>query len=87
MNRLDYEKQLKEKAVRLIQIRDGGRYEMFEAGQLYEICLALGMEDTRTGKIGEQEKFWCNIVGFISSEKEARKTLKYILSNKMDCSV
>ena len=55
MNRLDFEKPLKEKAIRLLRVRAGGRFTMFEAEQLYEICLALGMVDNRPGAIGFQE--------------------------------
>ena len=80
MNRLDFEKPLKEKAIRLLQMRAGGRYTSFEAGQLYEICLALGMEDSRPGKMGEQEVYWNETVCSCLNEKTAKIKLKQLLS-------
>jgi hypothetical protein len=80
MNRVEFEKPLKEKAIRLLQIRAGGRYSTFEAGQLYEVCLALGMEDSRSGKMGEQEAYWNETVCSCFDEKVARKKLKQLLS-------
>lgn len=80
MNRADFEKQQKAKAIRLLRLRAGGRYDTFEAGQLYEICLNLGMNDSRTGKIGEQEHFWEETVCSCVTEKQAREKLKELLS-------
>lgn len=80
MNRLAFEKPLKEKAIRLLQRRAGGRYTMFEAGQLYEICLALGMTEKRTGAIGFQENNWESLVCSCLTEKEAKQKLKSLLT-------
>jgi hypothetical protein len=80
MNRLDFEKPLKEKAIRLIQKRAGGRFTMFEAGMLYQICLELGYPDCRPGGIGWQEKFWENTISSCLTEKEAKQKLKMLLS-------
>jgi hypothetical protein len=74
-----FEKESRERAVGLLQVRAGGRYMMFEAGMLYQILLSLGKEDSRTGKIGEQEKLIESWVCHCLSEKEAEAKLKQIL--------
>lgn len=79
MNRVNFEKPLKEKAVRLLHLRAGGRYSMFEAGQLYEICLALGMADSRPKR---QELLWDDIVGSCLTEKEAKQKLKMLINQE-----
>jgi hypothetical protein len=81
MNRLDFEKELKTRAIRLLLMRAGGRYMMFEAGQLYQTCLLLGMKDGRPGKLGEQEHNWEQIVAHCFSEKEAKQKLKELLNS------
>lgn len=80
LNRLDFEKPLKEKAVRLLQLRAGGRFTMFEAGMLFQICLELGYPDCRPGGIGWQEKYWESLVSSCLNEKDAKKKLKELLA-------
>jgi hypothetical protein len=80
MWKFDIEQELVQKAIRLLQCRAGGRYSMFEAGLLYQTCLVLGLEDSRPGKIGEQELAWESLVGSCSTEKEALQKLKMVLS-------
>jgi pyruvoyl-dependent arginine decarboxylase (PvlArgDC) len=80
MNRADFENELKQRAIRLLLCRAGGRYTMFEAGQLYQTCLLLGMPDSRHGAIGEQEKNWEAFVSSCMDEKAAKNMLKSLLS-------
>lgn len=76
-----FEKELKEHAVRLLQCRAGGRLSMFEAGMLYNICLCLGMKDSRWKNVCEQEEYWRNIVGSCDTEADAKKALAKLLKN------
>jgi len=66
----------------LLQFRAGGRYTNFEAGMLYQICLDLGMKDSRPGKIGDQEKYWEQLVCSCVTELEARETLDKLLKGE-----
>src|SRR4030042_1543867 len=51
---------LEERAVRLLMLRAGGRYRMFEAGQLYECLRLLGMaEYTKREQVVELERVVC----------------------------
>jgi hypothetical protein len=84
MNRLTFEKPLKEKAVRLLQVRAGGRFRMFEAGMLFQICIELGYPDCRPGAIGWQEKYWESLVGSCLTEKIAKQKLKALLCPSND---
>ena len=82
MNRLDFEKPLKEKAIRLLRMRAGTRYIDFEAGMLYQICLDLGMKNERLGKIGAQENNWSALVCSCATEKAAKQTLKRLIQSE-----
>lgn len=73
---------LQAQAIRLLQLRAGGRYTLFEAGQLYQICLVLGIEDSRRGSIGNQENYWESQVCSCHSEEEAKTKLAYLLADK-----
>lgn len=75
-------KELKARAFQLLQFRAGGRYTNFEAGMLYQICLELGMKDSREGKIGEQEQYWEQLVCSCITELEARQTLEKLLKGE-----
>ena len=75
-------KQLRERALRLLQMRAGGRYTNFEAGELYQICLCLGMKDYRPGPIGAQEKYWEQIVCSCWGDLEASQALEKLLKNE-----
>ncbi len=77
--RFDYEQELRQHAIRLLQCRAGGRLSMFEAGLLYQICLDLGMEDSRPGKMCEQEDHWNQIVLSCHTEEEAKEALEKLL--------
>jgi len=77
-----FEEELREKALRLLQMRAGGRLSMFEAGQLYEICLMLGMKDGRPGKMLEQEEYWNQIVLSCLTEDGAKQALEKLLKNE-----
>ncbi len=76
------EEELREKAIRLLQMRAGGRYTSFEAGMLYQICLDLGMKDERKGCIGAQETYWEQIVCSCWGEQEASEALEKLLKNE-----
>lgn len=78
----EHEKELRERAIRLLQCRAGGRLSMFEAGLLYQICLELGMKDERKGKIMEQEEYWNEVVLSCRTELEAKQTLEKLLKNE-----
>ena len=80
--KFDFEQELRQRAVGLLQMRAGGRLSMFEAGLLYHICLDLGMEDTREGKMMEQEEYWNAIVGSCVHEKEAKEALESLLKRE-----
>jgi hypothetical protein len=80
--KFDFESELRQKAVRLLQCRAGGRLSMFEAGMLYQICLTLGLEDSRHGKMLEQENYWNDVVLSCSGEDEAKIALESLLQNK-----
>lgn len=82
MNRQEFEKPLKEKAIRLLQCRAGGRYTDFEAGMLYQICLDLGLADSRPGKIGAQEDYWTGLILSCRTEKEAKEVLSKLLKGE-----
>lgn len=77
MNRADFEKELKQNAINLLRVRAGNRFDTFEAGQLYQICLLLGMKDYRTY---DQETNWRKYVCSCPDEKTAKKVLKLLLS-------
>ena len=76
------EKELRERALRLLQMRAGGRYTNFEAGMLYQTCLCLGMKDERKGKIGAQEVYWEGIVCSCFGYEEALLVLEQLLRNE-----
>ena len=75
------QKDLRERAIRLLQHRAGGRYTMFEAGMLYQICLSLGMKDSREGGIGEQEKQWEKLTNSCFTSEEAKEKLEKVLGD------
>jgi len=75
-------RKLRERALGLLQMRAGGRYTTFESGILYHICLMLGMKDSRKGGIGEQEKYWEQIICSCWGEQEASEALENLLKNK-----
>ncbi|MCW4015094.1 MAG: hypothetical protein NWF06_01870 [Candidatus Bathyarchaeota archaeon] len=81
MNYLE-EAKLRQRALRLLQMRAGGRYTSFEAGMLYQLCLDLGMKDERKGGIGAQERYWEGIVCSCFGDDEAKETLEKLLKNK-----
>ncbi|MDI9576806.1 MAG: hypothetical protein QM398_01545 [Thermoproteota archaeon] len=76
------EKQLKERAVKLLLHRAGGRASCFEGGLLYHICLMLGMKEKREGKMFEQEKYWEEIVLSCDTETEAKQALKTLIKGE-----
>ena len=73
----DSQKQkLKEKAIRLLQIRAGGRYRMFEAGMLYQCLVLLGMQEyTRHKQVDALVKITCHYF----HESDAKKQLEELL--------
>ena len=77
-----YEKQLRERAIKLLQMRAGGRLSSFESGMLYHICLSLGMEDTRWSKMFKQEEYWNAIIGSCHTSDEAKEALSKLLKNE-----
>jgi hypothetical protein len=76
------ETELRERAIRLLHMRAGGRYTSFESGMLYQICLDLGMKDERKGGIGAQERYWEQIVCSCWTDQEANEVLDKLLRNK-----
>jgi len=67
---------LKEKAIRLLQIRAGGRYRMFEAGMLYQCLVLLGMQEyTRHKQVDALVKITCHYF----HESDAKKQLEELL--------
>lgn len=76
------EKQLRERAIGLLQFRAGGRASCFEGGLLYHICLMLGMKESREGKMFEQENYWEQIVLSCHTEVEAKEALKKLLKGE-----
>lgn len=74
--------QLVEKAIRLLQMRAGGRYTTFESGMLYQICLDLGMKDERKGGVGKQEEYWEQIICSCWGAEQAGEALKNLLKNE-----
>lgn len=80
--RSDFEDELRQQAIRLLQVRAGGRLSMFEAGLLYQICLVLGLEDSRAGKMFEQEEYWNEVVLSCTTEEEAKEILDALLKGE-----
>jgi hypothetical protein len=67
---------LQEKAIRLLMLRAGGRYRMFEAGMLYQCLVLLGMQEfTRHEQVNTLEKTTCHYL----HESDAKKQLEELL--------
>ena len=74
-----FRKTLKDRAVRLLMMRAGGRYRLFEAGMLYHCLVLLGMHEFTTLKeVDELEKVTCHFL----RESGAQKYLERLLKNK-----
>jgi len=73
----DLQKQkLQEKAIRLLMLRAGGSYRMFEAGMLYQCLVLLGMQEfTRHEQVNTLEKTTCHYL----HESDAKKQLEELL--------
>jgi len=67
---------LQEKAIRLLMLRAGGSYRMFEAGMLYQCLVLLGMQEfTRHEQVNTLEKTTCHYL----HESDAKKQLEELL--------
>lgn len=72
-----FKKELRERAIRLLQIRAGGRYRLFEAGMLYHCLVLLGMHEYTTHEQVQQlERITCHYVKRTDAEKQLSKLLE-----------
>jgi chromosome segregation ATPase len=68
---------LQQKAIRLLQIRAGGRYRMFEAGMLYQCLVLLGMpEYTKHKQVDALVKVTCHYFHESDAKKQFEDLLK-----------
>jgi hypothetical protein len=75
----ELKQKLRDKCVRLLMLRAGGRYKMFEAGMLYQCLLLLGMKEySRHKQVDALEKITCHFF----HENDAKKQLEELLKEK-----
>lgn len=73
----DLKRKLKEQCIRLLLKRAGGRYQLFEAGMLYQCLILLGMSEFTTHKeVEDLEDITCHYLYRIDAEKHLNKLLE-----------
>ena len=70
-------RQLRNRAIRLLMLRAGGRYRLFEAGMLYHCLVLLGMHEyTRHEQASELERITCHYLNESDAEEQLTKLLE-----------
>jgi hypothetical protein len=72
-------RELRKKAIRLLMLRAGGRYRLFEAGMLYHCLVLLGMHEyTKHEQVNQLEKITCHYL----HESEAKEVITKLLEDR-----
>lgn len=72
-------RQLRKRAIRLLMLRAGGRYRLFETGMLYHCLVLLGMHEyTRHKQVDELEEITCHYFHESDAEQQLTKLLETI---------